>query len=89
MYGVQPNSEENTDDSNNDTRIVWSLTGLGAYGIIDTDIINQYFDNRGIQNGLKGQAYEGYSLKNDIEINGVKITTVDELLQALGKDEKQ
>ena len=83
LYGVQPNSEENTDDYNYDPRTAYTEASLREYGITDTNIIEQYFYDRGMQKGKFGD-FQRFSLKNDIVINGKAITTIEELVEALG-----
>lgn len=53
--------------------------------------IEKYFDYKYVHksNGDRHDMFLAFAIKSGLEINGVKITTIDELLQALGKDEKQ
>ena len=76
------------DDENRDTRNIYGIAGLRAYGITNANIINTYFDKREIDMGVIKQGVIsdgiGYSLKTDIVINGKEITTIEELVEALG-----
>ena len=83
LYGVQPSTEENTDDYNYDPRTAYTEAGLREYGITDSNIIEQYFDDRGVQKGKFGD-FQTYSLKNDIIIDGKVVATIEELVEALG-----
>ena len=88
VYGVDLNRPLREDDENRDTRNIYGIAGLRAYGITNANIINTYFDKREIDMGVIKQGVIsdgiGYSLKTDIVINGKEITTIEELVEALG-----
>lgn len=88
IYGVDLNRPLREDDENRDTRTIYFIAGLRAYGITNANIINTYFDTREIDMSMvkPGMTRDsvGYSLKNDIVIDGKAITTIQELVEALG-----